>query len=141
MTLQSSFQNTIRLFIPAAAIFLVLPIAYAAADEVNDAIVHKALLKRTTNTCKAVLPAWFASEHGVQDLKVRGLVADCYMGHARLAILGVKTDVSLAETSLSEVPAVLLQQKTDINLDIHRPLAGRTLRAQVDGKKADDHLR
>ena len=138
MTLRSSFQNLMRLFISAAAIFLVLPIAFTAADEGNDAVVHKALLKRTTKTCKEVLPAWFASEHGVQDPKVRGLVADCYMGHARLAILGVKTDVSLAEASLSEVPAVLLQQKTGINLDIHRPLAGRTLRAQADRKKSND---
>jgi hypothetical protein len=138
MTFQNPIWNAMRLFFSAAAIFLVLPIAYANADQSNDAIVHKVLLKRTTNTCKAVLPAWFKSEHGVQDPKVRGLVADCYMGHARLSILGVKTGVSLAETSLSEVPAALLKQKTGINLDIHRPLAGRTLRSQVERKKTDD---
>ena len=138
MTLQLFFRNSARLFIATFALFLVMPMAYVAADEGNDAVVHKALLKRTTNTCKAVLPAWFASEQGVQDLKVRGLVADCYMGHARLAILGVKTDVSLAQTSLSEVPAALLQRKTGINLDIHRPLAGRTLRAKAERRKVDD---
>jgi len=138
MTLRSSFRTAMRLFVPTAAAFLVLPIAYATADENTDAVVHKVLLERTTNTCKAVLPAWFASDHGVQDPKVRGLVADCYMGHARLAILGVNTDVSLAETSLSEIPAVLLQRKIGINLDIHRPLAGRTLRVQVEKKKTHD---
>ena len=137
MTFQTSFINTMRLFILSAGVALVWPVADAAADEGNDTIVHKALLKRTASTCKAVLPAWFASEEGVQDPKVRGLVADCYMGHARLSILGVKTDLSLAKTSLSEVPAVLLQQKTDINLDIHRPLAGRTLQARVERKKSD----
>ena len=137
MTFQNPIRNAMRLFYSAAAVFLVLPIAYAKADQNNDAIVHKALLKRTTNTCKAVLPAWFASGHGVQDPKVRGLVADCYTGHARLSILGVKTGVSLAETSLSEVPAALLRQKTGINLDIHRPLAGRTLRVQAEKKKTD----
>ena len=138
MTLRSSFQKAMRLSVPAAVAFLILPMADAMADESTDAVVHKVLLKRTSNTCKAVLPAWFASKNGVQDLKVRGLVADCYMGHARLAILGVKTDISLAETNLSEVPAVLLQRKTGINLDIHRPLAGRTLRVQAGRKKADD---
>ena len=131
MPLLISYRNAVRLFVLTAAFFLVLPSAFALADENNDALVHKALLERTTNTCKAVLPAWFASEQGVQDPKVRGIVADCYMGHARLAILGVKTDVSLAETSLSEVPAVLLKLKTDINLDIHRPLAGRSLRVRA----------
>ena len=135
MTLRSSFQKAMRLFVPAAVAFLILPMVDAYADESTDAVVHKVLLKRTTNTCKAVLQAWFASENGVQDPKVRGLVADCYMGHARLAILGVKTDVSLAEMSLSEVPAVLLQRKTGINLDIHRPLAGRTLRVQAEKKE------
>ena len=137
MTLRNSIQKTMCLFVPMAAVFLVLPMDYVAAKENNDAAVHKVLLERTTNTCKEVLPAWFASEQGVQDLKVRGLVADCYMGHARLAILGVKTPVSLAETGLSEIPAVLIQQKTGINLDIHRPLAGRTLQVQAEKKKTN----
>ena len=137
MTLHRSFINTMRLFTLATGVVLAWPMAIAAADDGNDAVVHKALLNRTANICKAVLPAWLASEVGVQDTKVRGLVADCYMGHARLSILGVKTELSLSDTSLSEVPAVLLQHKTGINLDIHRPLAGRTLRAQVEGKKAD----
>ena len=138
MTPRSPIQKAICLFVAMAAVFSVLPMDIAAAGENNDAVVHRVLLERTTNTCKEVLPAWFASEQGVQDPKVRGLVADCYMGHARLAILGVKTGVSLAETGLSEIPAVLIQQKTGINLDIHRPLAGRTLRVQAGTKKTDD---
>ena len=137
MTPRSPIQKAICLFVAMAAVFPVLPMDIAAAGENNDAVVHRVLLERTTNTCKEVLPAWFASEQGVQDPKVRGLVADCYMGHARLAILGVKTGVSLAETGLSEIPAVLIQQKTGINLDIHRPLAGRTLRVQAAKKKTD----
>ena len=137
MTLRSPIQKAMCLFVAMAAAFPVLPMDIAAAGENNAAVVHRVLLERTTNTCKEVLPAWFASEQGVQDPKVRGLVADCYMGHARLAILGVKTGVSLAETGLSEIPAVLLQQKTGINLDIHRPLAGRTLRVRAEKKKTD----
>lgn len=137
MTNRSSIRKAMCLFVPMAAVFLALPIGYAVAEENNDAVVHKVLLERTANTCKAVLPAWFASEQGVQDPRVRGLVADCYMGHARLAILGVKTSVSLSETGLSEIPAVLIQQKTGINLDIHRPLAGRTLRVRAKKKKTD----
>ena len=137
MTFRSQIQKAMCLFVAMAAVFPVLPMDIAAAGENNDAVVHRVLLERTTNTCKEVLPAWFASEQGVQDPKVRGLVADCYMGHARLAILGVKTNVSLAETGLSEIPAVLLQQKTGINLDIHRPLAGRTLRVRAEKKKTD----
>lgn len=108
-----------------------LPWASAGADEVKDSLVHKALLDRTQNFCNAVLPAWFDSENGVQDPKVRGLVADCYTGHARLSLLGVKTKISLAEASLSEVPAILLQHQTGIDLDIYRPLAGRTLRLEA----------
>ena len=96
MTLRTPIQKAMCLFVAMAAAFLVLPMAYAAADENNDAVVHRVLLERTTNTCKEVLPAWFASEQGVQDPKVRGLVADCYMGHARLAILRGKLVVSLA---------------------------------------------
>ena len=139
MTFQNSSMYAFRLFVLSAAVTLAWPVANASADEgSNDTIVHKALLKRTATTCKAVLPAWLASKHGVQDPMVRGLVADCYMGHARLSMLGVKTDLSLAETSLSEVPAVLLQHKTGINLDIHRPLAGRTLQARVESRNPDD---
>jgi hypothetical protein len=136
MTHRTSLQSLICLSVLAACVFLAFPMADAASEENKDAIVHKVLSDRTKNTCKSILPAWFASKTGVQDPQVRVLVTDCYMGHARLAILGVKTDFSLAETSLSEVPAVLLQKNVDIDLDIYRPLAGRTLRVQAKKKQA-----
>ena len=134
MTIPTSARATLWLLASLVFALVLVPAAKAAAEENKDEIVQKALQKRTDGFCKAVLPAWFRSGTGVQDPKVRGLVADCYMGHARLAVLGVKTKVSLAETSLSEVPAALLKAKTGINLDIYRPLAGRTVRINAKGQ-------
>ncbi len=50
------------------------------------------------------------------------------MGQARLSILCVKTGLPLETVALKEVPAVLMQQETGINLDIFQPLSGRTIR-------------
>ncbi len=85
-------------------------------------------MERTRTFCKAVLPAWFASERGIADPTVRTVVADCYMGHARLAILGVEDGFSLKGTALAEFPAALLHKQTGMSLNIYLPLAGRTLR-------------
>jgi hypothetical protein len=109
---------------------LSLCITTATADEKTDRRVSKAMQERTSEFCKAVLPAWFGSKSGMRDQNVRALVADCYTGHARLGILGVKSDLSLDDTSLSEVPAALLSKKFGMNLDIYRPLAGRVLHVQ-----------
>jgi hypothetical protein len=110
-----------------AVSILSLSITTAIADEKTDRRVSKALQNRTSEFCKAVLPAWFGSKAGMRDQNVRALVADCYTGHARLGILGVKSDLSLDDTSLSEVPAALLSKKYGMKLDIYRPLAGRVL--------------
>ena len=96
--------------------------------------VKKVLVERTDAFCKAVLPAWFASQRGIADPEVKAVIADCYMGHARLTILGMESGLSLAEVTLSEVPAALLRQETDMNLDIYRPLAGRTIRVRAKGQ-------
>ena len=109
---------------------LSLSITTAIADEKTDRRVSKALQDRTSEFCKAVLPAWFGSKSGMRDQNVRALVADCYTGHARLSILGVNSNLSLDDTSLSEVPAALLSKKFGMNLDIYRPLAGRVLHVQ-----------
>ena len=71
----------------------------------------------------------------VHDLDVRQLGADCYMGHARLSILGLATDFSLDNIALPEVPAALLRKETGMNLDIYRPLAGHTLRVSKEVAK------
>lgn len=113
-----------------ALTILLLSITSATADEKTDRRVSKALQERTSEFCKAVLPAWFGSKSGMRDQNVRALVADCYTSHARLGILGVKSDLSLDDTSLSEVPAALLSKKFGMNLDIYRPLAGRVLHVQ-----------
>ena len=96
----------------------------------RDEAVHKALLERTNGFCEDVLPAWFKSELGIDDPIVRSLVTDCYTGHARLSILGVQSDITLSETGISEVPAALLQAKTGLNLDIYKPLGGRSLQTR-----------
>jgi hypothetical protein len=128
---------TIRKILCAAAMgvaSITLEPALAAEDNA-DAKVHKVLLERTEKFCKAVLPAWFASERGIHDLDVRQLVADCYMGYARLSILGLATEFSLDDIALSEVPAALLRKETGMNLDIYRPLAGHKLRVRKEVAK------
>jgi hypothetical protein len=126
------FRFSVFLTIVAlAVIFMVLSVDKTFADETQDDRVHKALVDRTESFCKAVLPNWFASETGIIDQNVRSVITDCYMGHARLAVLGVKSKFPLKDTDLSEVPAALLHQKTGINLDIYRPLAGRVLQTRM----------
>ncbi len=97
-----------------------------AAEEDTDKAVQQALLKRTLAKCDRVLPAWFGSDMGTRDPDVRRYIVDCYTGHARLAVLGVDTDFKIAETSLGEVPAMLLKAETEMDLDIYRPLSGRS---------------
>ena len=106
----------------------------AAAGEDRDQVVRKALVERTETFCRAVLPAWFASRRGMATPEVRTLVVDCFTGHARLALLGVESGLPLEDAGLAELPAVLLRKETGMNLDIYRPLAGRTIRVGPAGK-------
>ena len=119
----------------AAALTLSLAILASApamaAEDANKA-VRKALEKRTETFCGEVVPAWFAAKDGMRDPMLRRLVADCYMGHARLAILGIKNGFPLEQTTLSELPAMLLRHGSGMDLNIYHPLAGITL---VDGPR------
>ena len=101
-----------------------------SAAEVRDAdkLVHKALKDRTRTFCKAVLPAWFKQKGDKNVEAFRILVADCYLGHARLAILGVGGKPFLKDVGLSELPSALLIRETGMSLDVYRPLAGRTIK-------------
>ncbi len=121
-------------FIRSAMMFLVAlgltsalaTVAPASADE--DQAVVETLTERTEAFCRAVLPAWFAAEQGIAAPEVRAHVADCYTGHARLALLGVESGLTLDGTELAEIPAVLIRMETGMDLDIYWPLAGRTIR-------------
>ena len=77
-----------------------------------------------------VLPVWFASRDGMADPDLRTSIVDCYTGQARLSLLGIDGELSLENVDLSELPAVLLSRETGMNLDIYRPLAGRTIRVR-----------
>jgi len=99
----------------------------AIAGETDD-VVDKVLRDRSATFCKAVLPAWLISKHGVHDPKFRAIVVDCYLSQARLAVLGTsEKDRAIENTALSELPAGLLQARTGMNLDMYGPLAGITL--------------
>ena len=100
------------------------------AEETSQAnqLVHKALQDRTNTFCKAVLPAWFKQQREADVETFRTLVADCYLGHARLTILGVENNPSLNKVGLSELPSALLAHETEMTLDVYRPLAGRTIK-------------
>ena len=134
MSRGNAVAATLRSFAAVAAVSLVFGSAMAAEDNA-DAKVRKTLLERAEKFCDAVLPIWLASENGIRDLDVRQAVADCYMGHARLSILGMTTDFPLDDLALSEVPAALLKKETGMNLDIYRPLAGHTLRVRKEVAK------
>jgi hypothetical protein len=110
----------------SAFVYLFASLAYAADDE-TDKAVQNALLKRTLEKCDLVLPAWLASKGGTDDPEVRHLLVDCYTGHARLSIIGVDTGFSIADTSLAELPAMLIRDETGIDLDIYSPLSGISL--------------
>ena len=122
------FRGVFLILVALVLVLMSLSLNPAQAGEKEDEVVRSALAKRTITFCKAVLPLWLKSEAGIQDPAVRELVTDCYMGQARLKVLGVKTDFPLESVALKEVPAILIQQETGINLDIAQPLSGRTIR-------------
>lgn len=123
------FRGVFLILVALVLVLMSWSVNPAQAGEKEDEVVRNALTQRTITFCKAVLPSWLNSETGIQDPVVRELVTDCYMGQARLKVLGVKTNFPLESVALNEVPAVLIQQETGINLDISQPLAGRTIRS------------
>ena len=129
MAIGPFLRGAFLMIVALILVFMAVSLTPAYAADKEDAAVRNALLERTSTFCKAVLPAWFKSENGVQDSNVRDLVTDCYMGQARLNILGVNTNFPLEEVALKEVPAILIKQETGMNLDIFQPLVGRTIRS------------
>jgi len=128
MVLSSFLKGALFILVALSLFYVAGSLAPAYAAEKEDEAVRSALLQRTNTFCNAVLPSWLKSKNGMQDPNVRDLVADCYMGQARLSILGVSTNFPLEEVALKEVPAILIKQETGMLLDIFQPLAGRTIR-------------
>jgi hypothetical protein len=106
------------------------------SGETTEKAVNEALVERTEFFCKDVLPSWLASNTGIYEPKVRSVVVDCFMGNARLAVLGIKGSMPIHDLALSELPATFLQNETGINLDVYRPLAGRTIIVWPQGPKS-----
>ena len=95
------------------------------AEEALQRKIHATIEARTKSFCDKVLPSWFASRGGVDDPTVRAMVTDCYIGQARLGVMGGES--MLAGIALSEVPAALLANESGMKLDPFGPLAGRSL--------------
>ena len=95
------------------------------AEEALQRKIHATIEPRTKSFCDKVLPSWFASRGGVDDPTVRAMVTDCYIGQARLGVMGGES--MLAGIALSEVPAALLANESGMKLDPFGPLAGRSL--------------
>ena len=95
------------------------------AEEALQRNIHATIEARTKSFCDKVLPSWFASRGGVDDPTVRAMVTDCYIGQARLGVMGGES--MLAGIALSEVPAALLANESGMKLDPFGPLAGRSL--------------
>lgn len=128
MFLNSFLKGAFFMLVVLGLYIIAGSLAPAYAAEKEDEAVRSALLQRTNTFCNSVLPSWLKSKNGMQDPNVRDLVADCYMGQARLSVLGVTTNFPLEEVALKEVPAILISQETGMSLDIFQPLAGRTIR-------------
>ncbi len=128
MTNESFVRGASMFLMVLGLTFALLAVTPASAGEDRDQVVRKALVERTAAFCRAILPAWFTAERGIATPEIRTLVADCFTGHARLALLGVESGLPLEDTGLAELPAVLLRKETGMDLDIYRPLAGRTIR-------------
>ena len=128
--------SRVILYSIAAVAFLWIGVTSTSAGEVREAdkLVHKALKERTKTFCRSVLPAWFKQKNGQKAEALRTLVADCYLGHARLAILGIYDKPFLKDIGLSELPSALLVRETGMSLDVYRPLAGRTIKDYLEGK-------
>ena len=134
MTRETFTRGALMFLVALAPTFVVLATTPAMAAEDRDTVVRQALIERTDTFCKAVLPAWFATKGGFEDARLKFVVTDCYLGHARLALLGVESGLALEDTGLGELPAVLIQKETGMSLDIYRSLAGRTVRTGPPGK-------
>ena len=128
MTNESFIRSAPTFLVTLGLTLAVLAVTPASAGEDRDQVVLDALTERTDAFCRAVLPAWFAAEHGIATPEVRTHVANCYTGHSRLELLGVESGLTLDGTGLAEIPAVLIRLETGMDLDIYRPLAGRTIR-------------
>jgi hypothetical protein len=117
-----------KMFLVALTLtILALSAKSAISDEATEKSVNAALVERTEFFCRDVLPSWLASDSGILEPRVRSVVVDCFLGNARLAVLGIDGTMPVHDLALSELPAVFLQKETGINLDIYRPLAGRTI--------------
>ena len=127
MGTQNHATKLFLITVTISAIFFGTPGGSAFTAENSDKEVRNSLVKRTEGHCNKVLPAWFASASGIDDQEVKALVTDCYMGYARLSILGLDANISLADTHLSEVPAALLREATGMNFSVYRPLSGRKI--------------
>ena len=114
-------------YILALSALLILFSSNVSADQNSDKVIRKALQERTKAVCETVLPAWFFSQDKNATLALRRSIVDCYVGYARLSTLGDNTSKYFDNTALSELPAVLLSRKYGLDLDIYRPLAGKTL--------------
>ena len=114
-------------FTSLLAVFLIVaPMPVEGSEDPNKSI-RKTLMTRTNGICRSALENWFLSNRGMTDANVRALVTDCFMGHARLAVLGEVSGLSLQDLSLTEIPSALLAKESGMKLDPYRPLAGRVL--------------
>ncbi len=113
--------------IAVAYVVLTLSAEVAFGNDTTETAINAAMVERTEAFCQDVLPSWLASENGVSEPYIRSMVVDCFMGNARLAVLGIDGPISIQDLALSELPAALLQRETGMSLDMYSPLAGRTV--------------
>ncbi|NQU58437.1 MAG: hypothetical protein HQ513_14485 [Rhodospirillales bacterium] len=84
------------------------------------------LEQRLRDHCKTLVGEWLRSD-GMSNPAVQARAADCFLAHARISIGGGRNwGLDLSSTTVSEVPAAILQARTGINLgDWYSRLAGR----------------
>ncbi len=102
---------------------------HAQAEEKDSNDVRDILVQRAASFCRPLVREWLTSENGIADPAIKARAADCWLAHARLSVLGHESGFNIGTgTSISELPARILESKAEINFDPFLPLAGRTLK-------------
>ena len=100
----------------------------AQAGEKGSDEMRSLLTQRVVGFCRPLAGEWLISQNGMNDSGIKTRAVDCWISNSRLLILGYESGLDIASgTSISELPARILESKAGISFDPYQPLAGRAL--------------
>ena len=126
---KTPITQTLTAAVAAFVVITALFSASARAGEKDGDAVRAVLEQRVRDFCRPLVREWLTSQNGMNDPAVKARAADCWLANMRLSVLGYKSGLDIAAgTSITELPARILESKAKISLDPFLPLAGRTLK-------------